>query len=48
MEIDGGELADFVSEAGGVEVRFNSTDRENEVGGLDSFADALIAAVTLG
>lgn len=46
VEIDGGELADLVGEAGGVEVGFNCADGEDKIRGFDTFADAFITAVT--
>ena len=46
MEIDGGELADLVGEAGGVEVGFDCADGEDKIRGFNTLADAFITAVT--
>lgn len=45
VKIDGRELADFVGEAGGIEVGFDGADGEDEIGGFNAFTDALVAAV---
>ena len=44
VEVDGGELADAVGEAGCVEVGFDGADAEDEVGGFDARGDAGVTA----